>query len=337
VENLLAKPEVSPGEIYDLGYRHYDGVRLGRAGAIRALYVEGVKTVFGIGRGGRAKIPPVLLIVLMIIPALVQAAFTGLVGNGLQLYRPETYFTGTVWLFGLFCAFQTPVLVTGDQQYRVLALYFSRALLRSDYVVARVAALTTSLFAVAVLPHFIMLLGRWFAAVAVWPAMKESFPLIPRILVTSFAIALMLAMISLTIAALIRRGPLGTGAILGYFLLASAFVTPLVFIRPEKMGQLLLASPMYVGQGFSAWVFDTTSNRAAADSALKESLKPPPPLPPTATQADTQAFRRRFRTRRRMTVLQVANLPGSEYLLCMMGYLVLAGGVLALRYRKIET
>ncbi len=68
--------EPTTGAIYDIGYQHYDGKRLGRAGAIRALYVQGLRTVFGIGRGGKAKIPPIALIAIMVIPALIQAALS---------------------------------------------------------------------------------------------------------------------------------------------------------------------------------------------------------------------------------------------------------------------
>ena len=48
------------GVIHDLGYRHYDGPRLGRGAIIRALYWHSLRSAYGIGRGAKAKIVPIL-------------------------------------------------------------------------------------------------------------------------------------------------------------------------------------------------------------------------------------------------------------------------------------
>ena len=45
------------GTIYDIGYRRYDGPRLGRSGAVGAVVQAGVRAVFGLGRSGRAGSP----------------------------------------------------------------------------------------------------------------------------------------------------------------------------------------------------------------------------------------------------------------------------------------
>jgi ABC-2 type transport system permease protein len=339
----MSQPEPATGEpvagaIYDIGYQHYDGKRLGRAGAVRALYVQGLRTVFGVGRGGKAKVPPIALIAIMVIPAVIQAALAGLGGGQFQVFTHDGYFRTTVWIFGLFCAFQTPELVTGDQQHRVLALYFSRALLRPDYVLARVGALATALFVVALLPHAIMLLGEYFAAEHVGDAIKASLPMIPRIVGSALALAILLSTVSITISAIIKRRPFATAAILALFLLASAFVTPLVMSRPDKMRYLVLASPMMVGEGLTNWIFDTTTVRAPVDSTLFT------PLPPLGVNPDSASIaarrtemRRRFRQRRQVTVVGTANLPGVVYLATAVGLILLGAGVLTLRYRSIET
>ncbi len=334
--------ESAAGAIYDIGYQHYDGKRLGRRGAVRALYVHGLRTVFGLGRGGRAKIPPIALIIFLIVPAVIQAALAGL-GNGMiQLFTHEGYFRTTIWVFALFCAFQTPELVTGDLQHRVLALYFSRALRRSDYVLARLGSLATALFMVALLPHLLLLLGQWFSAADVRAAMRDSLPLLPRIVGASLAIAVLLATVSLTIAAVIRRRPFATAAILTVFLLATAFVTPLVLTRPEKMRYLVLASPLMVGDGVTTWIFTTSAARAAADSVAREraladsiARANPPPVAGNA-RGRQRSNMRRFRDGR-TTVLDVASLPGVLFGFATLCYLALSAGVLTLRYRSVDT
>jgi ABC-2 type transport system permease protein len=347
-EHRVSQPDAAAGAIYDIGYQHYDGKRLGRAGAVRALYLHGLRTLFGIGRGGRAKIPPIALILFIVAPAIIQVAIVGLAGNRIQLFTHEGYFHTTVWIFGLFCAFQTPELVTGDQQYRILALYFSRALLRSDYVLARLGALFTALFVVGLLPHVILLVGIWLASDDVFAAMRASLPVIPRILAAAVGIALLLSAVSLMIAAVIRRRPFATAAILALFLLTSAFVLPLVMSRPDKMRYLVLASPMDVGNGFTTWVFDTmhidstVAQRAMVDSIAQERAQARAQaafdsLPDSvrARYGGRAPNRRRFRRQR--TLLETAGLPGEVYLATTCGLLILAAGVLTLRYRGIET
>ena len=333
----MSQPEPAAGAIYDIGYQHYDGKRLGRAGAIRALYVHGLRAVFGIGRGAKQKIPPIALIAIMVIPALIQAALAGLANGQVQVFSHDGYFRTTVWIFGLFCAFQTPELVTGDQQHRVLALYFSRALLRPDYVLARVGALATALFVVALIPHVILFLGEYFAAEHVGEAMRKSLPMIPRVIGAALAIAVLLSTVSITIAAVIKRRPFATAAILALFLLASAFVAPLVMSRPDKMRYLVLASPMMVGDGLTTWIFDTVKVKPPKDTTLFHAL---PSLPESADSAARAArrteMRRRF-GRRRPSVIETAELPGVTYLAMTAGLILAGAGVLTLRYRSIET
>ena len=67
---LGATPVAGAGVIHDLGYRHYDGPRLGRAGIIRALYWHSLRSAFGIGRGAKAKVLPILMFALMCLPAV---------------------------------------------------------------------------------------------------------------------------------------------------------------------------------------------------------------------------------------------------------------------------
>jgi ABC-2 type transport system permease protein len=338
---MPATDAASPGAIYDIGYQHYTGKRLGRAGAVRALYVQGLRSIFAIGRGGKAKVPPIALVVIMVVPALIQAALAGLVGGQVQVFTHQGYFRTTVWIFGLFCAFQTPELVSVDQQYRVLALYFSRSLLRSDYVLARLGALVTALFVVALLPHLLLLIGTWFASENVATSMHDTLPLLPRIVAASLAIAVLLSTASLTVAALIRRRPFATAAILAFFLLASAFVTPLVMNRPDKMRYLVMTSPMIVADGVTTAIFDTTTARPAADTAAPRPLTVDTASSAAAVSADSARSRddrnrRRFR-RRRTSVLAAANFPGSAYTGMMMAFLVVSAGVLTLRYRGIDT
>src|SRR4030042_2040500 len=70
--SLSTEPE---GSVYDLGYRAYEGVRLGRTHSILSLYVTSLPGVFGLGRHTSSKILPFGLAILALVPAVVQLAF----------------------------------------------------------------------------------------------------------------------------------------------------------------------------------------------------------------------------------------------------------------------
>ena len=61
----------SRGELYDIGYRRYEGPREGRNRARIALWTNGMRTALGLGRGAPAKILPILLFAAITASAVV--------------------------------------------------------------------------------------------------------------------------------------------------------------------------------------------------------------------------------------------------------------------------
>ncbi len=59
--------------IHDLGYKSYDGPRLGRAAIVRALAWHSFRSAFGFGRSVKAKIVPFLILIVLCLPAIVNA------------------------------------------------------------------------------------------------------------------------------------------------------------------------------------------------------------------------------------------------------------------------
>ena len=79
------------GVIHNIGYRRYDAVRLGRAAIVRALVWHSLRAAFGIGRGAKAKIFPVLLFALMCLPAVVNAVSLALSHGGQPIVSYDGY------------------------------------------------------------------------------------------------------------------------------------------------------------------------------------------------------------------------------------------------------
>lgn len=244
------------GVIYDIGYRHYDGTRNGRAAAIYALYAQGLRTIFGLGRGERAKFIPWGLFAAALLPAIVDAGVAAFSNNAAQLIPHHRYFRLTWPLIALFCAAQAPELMGSDQVHRVLTLYFSRPLRRIDYALARWLSLVSATLAVVLIPQLVLFFARVMVAAAPWQKLREDVDLLVPIVGSAVLIAVLLAGIATLLSAVISRRVYATAAILGVLLLSAAGSTAMVQLSPERFGHAVLASPTLVSQGTTAWLFE---------------------------------------------------------------------------------
>ena len=104
------------GEVFDLGYRHYDGPRLGRMGAFRALWLNGVRNALGLGRGYRAKILPGLLFFSVMIPALVLTLMATTLGSTEGLPGHSDYYMIVSIILLIFSAIIAPELLCPDRR-----------------------------------------------------------------------------------------------------------------------------------------------------------------------------------------------------------------------------
>ena len=75
--------------IHDIGFRHYDGPRLGRGWAFRSLLLETLRGAFGLGRPAKVKIMPWVLIGLFTVPAIVIVAGGTTVKSSDAFTRPD--------------------------------------------------------------------------------------------------------------------------------------------------------------------------------------------------------------------------------------------------------
>src|SRR6476619_2107052 len=73
----MSDPGAGTGEIHDIGYRHYDGPRLGAAYIRRSLFIETLRGAYGLGRSAKSKIVPIGLLALIALPALAMGIVTG--------------------------------------------------------------------------------------------------------------------------------------------------------------------------------------------------------------------------------------------------------------------
>lgn len=206
------EPQVADGAIHDIGYRHDGGPRRGRRAVQRTLVVETFLGSYGIGRAGRTKIVPALLLAAMALPALIAVVVVSVAGLG-SLPGPLSYTSYASTLATLTIVFvgaQAPVAVSRDLRFRVVSLYFSRPMRRTDYVQARYAGFALAVLAFQAVPLMVLFLGALLAKLP--PG--DQLPGLGRALVGAVLLSLALAGVSLVLAAATPRRGLGVAAII---------------------------------------------------------------------------------------------------------------------------
>ena len=243
-------------EIYDIGYRHYDGPRLGRAYSTRALTVHTLRGVFGLGRPARSKIVPFSLAAAMLIPAVVNIVFlvtlqqTGIPYSGLAVIMQA--------VIAIFLAAQAPTVVAPDLRYRTLPLYLSRPVSITEYVGAKVTAMAVAVFALIAVPLTLTYVGELVVDMPGPPATGEY----AGAMLTAALLAVLLSSFGLALASLTPRRGLGVASVITVYLLASASV-PLIYATLSSTGNesaaawAWLINPFWLTDSVQVWLFNT--------------------------------------------------------------------------------
>jgi ABC-2 type transport system permease protein len=259
-------PPGPTGSIYDIGYRRYEGPRLGRGHAVRSLFSHSLRSAYGIGRGGRAKIAPIILGGMALLPAIAivgamtMAAQFG-VGQRFATQAPiryDTYFSAISTIIVLFCAAQAPELFGRDQRHGVLALYFARALRRSDYALARIGGFVAALLILELLPQILLFLGRVLLSPDIPGAVGEDLPSVGPVLAQGLLAAGLLGGLSMAVSAFSPRRAYATAGTIALFTIPNIVAGTVLGLGSSAIGTwLLLLSPTSVLDGTNAILFGT--------------------------------------------------------------------------------
>jgi ABC-2 type transport system permease protein len=257
-------PAAPTGSIYDLGYRGYDGPRYGRITVGLGLLRQTLREAFGIGRGGRAKVAPFVLLILNVLPALLAVGFTALArqsgaGDILESANPirhDAYWSLTSTLVMLFCAAQAPELFGRDLRYGVLPLYFSRVLTRVDYGLARTGGLFVAILIVTLTPQLVLSVGSILAATDPVTGLQDELPEIPRYLAVTLLGSAVFAGVSAVVASYTPRRAYSVATIIGVFIVPPIVVGVIAVLSvPDVARVLLLASPSDVVDGVNGAIY----------------------------------------------------------------------------------
>jgi ABC-2 type transport system permease protein len=225
--------------IHDLGYKNYDGPRIGRAGIIRALAWSSFRSAFGFGRSFKAKIVPFLILIVLCLPAIINAAQVSHGGARIldyDTYRPDLRILGML----VFVAVQAPELVSRDLRSRVLPLYFSRPLRPADYPAAKFIAFFSACLVMMWVPLIALYLGTVASLHGGSQIWHETQALFPGLLI-GVMWAVVLAAVSLWLASLSGRRAFATGAVAIFLFLT--WILSTIIVQAETRNVPMQCSP----------------------------------------------------------------------------------------------
>ncbi|GAA3896977.1 ABC transporter permease [Streptomyces lacrimifluminis] len=228
--------------IHNIGYRSYDGQRLGRAYARRSLYSQSLRGSYGLGRSAKSKVLPMLLFAVMCVPAAIMVAVTVATKAKELPVEYTNYAIVMQAVIGLYVASQAPQAVSRDLRFKTVPLYFSRPIETSDYVRAKFAALASALFLITAVPLVVLYGGAMLAKLDFTDQTKGFL----QGLVSVALLSLLFAGIGLVISAATPRRGFGIAAVIAVLTISYGAVSTLQAIADAQTmvdGQSSTAAP----------------------------------------------------------------------------------------------
>jgi ABC-2 type transport system permease protein len=256
-------PLTQPGEqtrIHNIGYRNYDGARLGRAYARRSLYSQSLRGAYGLGRSVKSKVLPMLLFVVMCVPALIMVA-VAVATKAKDLPVDYTRYAVIMQaVIGLYVASQGPQAVSRDLRFKTVPLYFSRPIETGDYVRAKYAALASALFILTAAPLIVLYVGALLAKLD-FSDQSKGFG---QGLLSVALLSLLFAGIGLVISAITPRRGFGIAAVIAALTISYGAVSTVQAIAFERSSSgavpwLGLFSPITLIDGVQTAFLGATS------------------------------------------------------------------------------
>jgi ABC-2 type transport system permease protein len=261
-------------EVFDRGYAHYTGQRLGRRHALRSLVGYSMRRAMGIRKPWTAKILPIVLYLAATVPLVVMIGVNALVPNA-DFATYSDYLAAVFVIVGIFVATTAPEMLCVDRREGTLALYFSRVIGRFDYVLAKVVAMTLLTMTLSVVPLVILWLGRQLVSESPGREMRANLPDLVRVVFAGALIAVVLGTIGLVVSSLTERKAIAVTIIFLGFVGTTGFANgALVLLEDQGWSRyLILVSILDTFEGiYDHIIEDNVTGSAIAQANLPLSV-----------------------------------------------------------------
>ena len=310
------------GEIFDIGYQHYDGPRGGRLRAVWALWVNGFRTTLGLGRGTLAKILPVLMFISVTAPAAGIVLLAAILGPEEDIIPShEDYYEIISLLMLLFSAIIAPELLIPDRRSGVINLYLVRPLTAIDYVAARWSAFLGLSLILAYSGQVFLLFGFLFTAGDPVDYLRDNWLDIPKFLAAGALVALFVTTIPMAVSAFTNRRAYAAAFVIAVFVI-SLPVTAALSASTSCEGSQTIVNGVVVED---TWECERPTGDLAKWFTLLDVGRAPIHMSDiifgSESEDDIAEVRRELHT----------SIPIAWYALLVLG----PGGLLLLRYRRM--
>jgi len=227
------------GAVYDRGYRPYEGPRGQRGAATFALYKASMRRALGIRRSWRQKVAPFTLLGIVTIPAIVNVGIGYVTRDRLLTERIQIIsyreYVGVSAALLLFVALVAPDVMCPDRRQHVLPLMFARPITGVDYVLAKLGAIVTILFAFSFLPQVVLFVGNMLVSDSALDYFTGHLEVLWKVPVAVALLGVYYAVIGIAISSLTDRRIVAGASIIGLFLVTS--ISSAIFVRDaEELG-----------------------------------------------------------------------------------------------------
>ena len=247
---------MTAAEIFDRGYRRFDGERAGVGQAVRSVAWHTIRSILGLGRKGRHKVFPIIIGVIAYLPSVAWLALALLIGDFLEGELSPEYWQ----LFGLpfiliilFATLVAPEAIVRDQRDGMLRLYLSTPLTKPTYLVAKFIAVMSTMSIVVAGP-VLLYLGGWTLQGLGPDGFGEWIEVLLKILLSAFIIVLFMSAVSLGASSITNRRAFASVGVLATLVGVSIVIN----IGVESIGlsrNLLALDPVSVPLETSARIF----------------------------------------------------------------------------------
>lgn len=217
------------GAVYDRGYRPYDGPRGGTGASRLALARASIRRALGLRRSWRQKLAPFTLLAIVTIPAVVNVGVKYLTRDTpAQDVEFITYrdYVGVSNALLVFVALTAPDIICPDRRQRVLPLIFARPLTGRDYVLAKVGAMFSILFAFSFLPQVVLFVGQMLVSEdGALTYLRDNAEVLWQVPAAVALLALWYSVIGIAVSSFATRRIVAGATIVGIFLVSSIVAT----------------------------------------------------------------------------------------------------------------
>ena len=207
---------------------------------MKSLVWFGIKTALGIGRSGRYKIVPALMIAAAFVPAIVFVGIAALLGDIGEDFLPTypEYYGFIVAAIYLFAGFVAPELLSPDRRTGLLGVYLASPLNRPWYLIGKAIAVVAIILIVTLGPTLLLLIA--YSLEDVGPdGFVEWLTTFGQIILSGVVLGLLYAAVALAVSASTDRSMIATATILAMFP-ASAIVTDILVGEGDQSPHLRL-------------------------------------------------------------------------------------------------